>query len=397
MHNPEFLISKPQQAEYYITSTTIEELGKLQHDNFSTGYYARQQNRLIESLVNSKDLKLIQDDKTEIDKYFNETSLADNIIINTARINKMILVTDDINMRIKCNLIKLKCKPSIKKVKPTQILEPYENITFTDDELDELYKNNKISKKFNNNGYQYLKFKNKVEPIYHTKNEQFLIKQPHKRKLSSMGKLKPKNIEQLFLIHSLFNNDIKLITCIGQQGTGKTLLTLYGQINQVISNNYKKIYLIVNPMHVSNKDRLGFLPGKLDEKMYPYVAQIEDNLNVLYQDNIPQEFNDLFDSQFIEVISIDFLRGRTIHDGFVIVDEAQNYNKHEIKTILTRVQDSSKIVLLGDVEQIDTKTQIDQSGLFLTANLFLNIDYANHIRLINSERGIISRDQSRLL
>jgi len=64
-------------------------------------------------------LKLIQDDKTEIDKYFNETSLADNIIINTARINKMILVTDDINMRIKCNLIKLKCKPSIKKVKPT--------------------------------------------------------------------------------------------------------------------------------------------------------------------------------------------------------------------------------------------------------------------------------------
>lgn len=123
----------------------------------------------------------------------------------------------------------------------------------------------------------------------------------------------------------------------------------------------------------------------------------QSKLEVIYNKDIPQEFANIFDLQIFEVVALDFLRGRTLHNGFVIVDEAQNYNQSDIKTVVTRVSDSSKIILLGDIEQIDVKMSPDTSGLFITASRFKGKPYARHIALNKSERGKLARDAAKLL
>lgn len=396
MHNSQFVVDT--DAELYVPMVVIEELGKLAHDNYSAGYFARKANKLVEYFVNKGKIHLVPTNKIGIVDWFEDVSLNDNQIINTARTGKYTLVTDDINMRIKCKLVGVESMPSRKYTDVNEILNPYERITLTNEQASELYEKGSITVDETKYTYGFANIAGTNETIQHVGNTIRIIKAPKKRKRYSASKLlKPKNEEQLFFMDALMNKNVKLITSIGAAGTGKTLLTLYTAIEQVIAGVYDKIYVIVNPVHVGGKDKIGFLPGELNSKLNPYVQSIYDNLEVIYNNDIPQEFSDVFNSEIFEVVALDFLRGRTLHNSFVVVDEVQNYNQGDIKTVVTRVSDSSKIVLLGDIEQIDVKIAPDATGIFVTANRFKQKPYSRHIVLNKSERGQLARDAAKLL
>ncbi len=183
-------------------------------------------------------------------------------------------------------------------------------------------------------------------------------------------KIMPKNNEQQIFLDALMDDNIKIITSLSKSGTGKTLLQLYAQI-QLLSlpenlRKYNKIIYVVNPSTSQSKHKeLGFLPGTRHEKILPFMQGILDNLNYLFNDEIPEEYNlELVDkTNSFEIRPINHIRGSSIAKSLVILDEVQNLTGLEIKTVFSRVQDSCKFILLGDVNQIDEHISQDFTGI----------------------------------
>lgn len=165
--------------------------------------------------------------------------------------------------------------------------------------------------------------------------------------------IKPRNVQQTMAFELLLRNDIPLVTLIGKAGTGKTLLALAAGLMQTEDlGQYKKL-LVARPIVPVGKD-IGFLPGEKQEKLRPWMQPIYDNLEYLFNTKKPGELDAILAGMgSIEVEALTYIRGRSIPEQFIIIDEAQNLTKHEVKTILTRVGEKSKIVFMGDTEQID--------------------------------------------
>ena len=166
--------------------------------------------------------------------------------------------------------------------------------------------------------------------------------------------IKPRNKEQSFAIDMLMNPEIKLVSLIGRAGSGKTLCAIAAGLQQTIGmdkhkNKYSRL-IVSRPVQPMGKD-IGFLPGTMEEKMLPWLMPIQDNLKYLMGDKSSLEL--YMQKGKIEIEALTYIRGRSISDAFVIIDEAQNLTRHEIKTIITRIGENTKIILTGDIEQID--------------------------------------------
>ena len=203
--------------------------------------------------------------------------------------------------------------------------------------------------------------------------------------------------EQKFSFDILFDDDIKLVTLVGKAGTGKTLLAASAALEQTLSKNakYKKV-VISRPVQAVGKD-IGYLPGDLYDKMAPWISPIRDNLRYLFGDD--KDTLDMYiESGKIEIEAITYIRGRSISDAIIIIDEAQNLTTHELKTIVTRVGENTKIILTGDVDQIDN-TYLDSvsNGLSYTVEKFKDYDIAAHITLIKGERSRLASLGSEIL
>jgi len=168
--------------------------------------------------------------------------------------------------------------------------------------------------------------------------------------------IKPHNAEQTFAIHALLNPEVRLVTLQGVAGTGKTLLALAGALEQ--RRNYKQIYLARPIVPLSNKD-IGYLPGDIKSKLNPYMEPLWDNLKFIQNqfgegDKEATRLTDMVNSEKLVITPLAYIRGRSLSNIFFIVDEAQNLTPHEIKTIITRAGEGTKIVFTGDIHQIDT-------------------------------------------
>ena len=257
--------------------------------------------------------------------------------------------------------------------------------TFKDHEL---YPNQFLVLKDNNSGQQSIisRFKNwnqPLTPLIETKQTWGLI---------------PRNKEQKFALDILFDDSIKLVTLVGKAGTGKTLLAISSALQQTLEPTnklYKKV-VISRPVQPVGKD-IGFLPGTLEEKMDPWIAPIKDNLKFLFS-------NDSFTMDMyiergeIEIEAITFIRGRSIADAIIIIDEAQNLTTHELKTIITRVGENTKIILTGDIDQIDN-TYVDSvsNGLTYAIEKFKDYPIAAHITLLKGERSELATLGAKIL
>jgi PhoH-like ATPase len=218
-------------------------------------------------------------------------------------------------------------------------------------------------------------------------------------KQSAYG-IEPRNAEQTFSLHALLNPEIKLISLTGKAGTGKTLLALAAALQQM--NQFKQILLARPIVPLSNRD-IGFLPGNVDEKIGPYMQPLFDNLGVIKSRHSAQSrenmmIDDLMKNQQLIITPLAYIRGRSLSDVFFIVDEAQNLTPHEIKTIITRAGEGTKMVFTGDMQQIDTPyLDMQSNGLSYLTDKMIGQDIFAHINLVKGERSYLAELASDLL
>jgi len=212
--------------------------------------------------------------------------------------------------------------------------------------------------------------------------------------------IKPRNAEQTFAVNALCNSDIPLVSLTGKAGTGKTLLALASALQ--VRKNYRQIYIARPIVPLSNKD-IGYLPGDVESKLAPYMQPLWDNLKVI-QDQFPetdksfQLINNMLKEDKLVVEPLSYIRGRSLQRIYFIVDEAQNLTPHEIKTIITRAGEGAKIVLTGDIYQIDHPYLDAQSnGLSYLIEHFKNQRLYAHVNLEKGERSELAELASNLL
>lgn len=213
-------------------------------------------------------------------------------------------------------------------------------------------------------------------------------------------RIRPRNAEQVFALHALLNPDVKLVTLQGVAGTGKTLLALAGALEQ--KRDYKQIFLARPVVPLSNKD-IGYLPGDIKSKLNPYMEPLFDNLKFIKNqfnenDREYKSFDTMLEKEKLLISPLAYIRGRSLSNIIFIVDEAQNLTPHEIKTIITRAGENTKIIFTGDVYQIDTPYLDSQSnGLSYLIDKVKNNDLYAHIKLEKGERSELANLANDLL
>ena len=210
----------------------------------------------------------------------------------------------------------------------------------------------------------------------------------------------PRNAEQSFALHMVTDNKVQLVTLSGKAGTGKTLIALAGALK--CRSDYRKIYLARPIVPLSNRD-LGFLPGDIQSKMDPYMQPLFDNLSVIRhqfraKDKRVKKINQMLEDEKLLITPLAYIRGRSLQRSFFIVDEAQNLTPHEVKTIITRAGDGTKIVFTGDIQQIDHPYLDKRSnGLTYLTSRMKDQDMYAHITLEKGERSQLADLASELL
>ena len=212
--------------------------------------------------------------------------------------------------------------------------------------------------------------------------------------------VRPRNAEQSFALNVLTDNRIQLVTLSGKAGTGKTLLALASALEKI--KDFSQIFLARPIIPLSNRD-LGFLPGDIDSKLTPYMQPLFDNLTVIKhqlkkKDKRISEIKSLLDEQKLLITPLAYIRGRSLQKSFFIVDEAQNLTPHEIKTIITRAGEGTKIIFTGDINQIDHPYLDKKSnGVSYLINRMKNQKIYSHINLKKGERSKLAELASNLL
>jgi len=357
----------------------------------------------------------------------------DNLIIAFAlHLKGSILVSKDINVRIKCDSLGVKCEDYLKMRvadDPQKFYRGVEVIEVPEEIVDAFYLAGKIDMPDSVMKGHHL-YPNQIVVIKYVSDagtKSAIAKCVGSDKsLVSIAKidqafgLKPRNKEQTFSLDLLFDDNVKLLTLVGPSGTGKTLLALASALEQLRGigdesrSRYDKL-IVTRPVQPVGKD-IGFLPGTLEEKMEPWIAPIRDNLNYLMDSRRNKPKNKrtphvdksyvnedsylqlMQERGLIEIEAITYIRGRSIPNAFIVIDEAQNLSMHELKTIITRVGEGTKIVLTGDIEQIDNvHLDVFTNGLSYAVEKFKEYEISGHVTLVKGERSALATLASKIL
>lgn len=419
-----------QENDIYLPIVVLEELDRFKKGNEQINYNAREFVRELD-LLTSNDLYLkgaslgpgkgtlyvVTGDQYQekIARAFPEKTADHRILSCTLTVaeterNKgmrTILVTKDVNLRMKARSLGIEVEDYFTdKVVDVDIFErsqpTFENI---DPELiDELYASPEGL------DADFFEMKSQIEP-----NECFILKSdrnsvlarynPYTDKFKRVDKqtnygIQPRNAEQSFAFEILNDPEIKLVGLTGKAGTGKTLLALASALKQM--NSYKQILLARPIVALANRD-LGFLPGDEKQKVAPYMQPLFDNLNVIKGQFSPSsaEVRRLDEKQKngqLVIEALAFIRGRSLSDTFCIIDEAQNLTPHEIKTVITRAGEGTKMVFTGDIQQIDSPyLDMQSNGLAYMIDKMRGQELFAHVNLIKGERSRLSELASNLL
>lgn len=417
-----------QEHDIVIPITVLEELDKFKKGTEEINFHAREFVRDLDKMAgqglfdNGVDLgkgmgKLyIEPGKPfseELQNSFPE-NIADHRILAVAQYfvskykkRQVALVTKDINLRMKAKSIGI----------PAQDYETdkVKNIEFvTQEGVNEInnFDINIIQRFFNNEelpleeipflkepqGNEYFLFKNgSMGVLTHYNPILRVFKRIEKEKAYGIS---PRNTEQTFAINALLNQEVNLVTVTGKAGTGKTLLALAAALEQ--ADKYDFIYLARPIVALSSKD-LGFLPGSADEKIGPYMLPLFDNLTVIknqftLHSKEAQKIEDMLKEEKLVITPLAYIRGRSLSNAYFIIDEAQNLTPHEIKTIITRAGEGTKMVFTGDIDQIDSPFLDKRSnGLSYTADRMRGQEIFTHVNLVKGERSKLAEIASDLL
>ncbi len=411
-----------------IPIAVLEELDRFKKGKETLNFHSRKFLRSIDSISdeslftkgvplgeNKGNVIITLDEKFHPDLTFNFTEdKADHHILNTAyllakknRKREVVLVTKDANLRMKAKAVGLKAQDytsdhvkEISTLYKGYRIEEDVSLRIIDKMIHSPYEIShrllKSKKKFMPNEYIVMRNKKKSVLGYVDPGD-FKIKLI--KKDTALG-IAPRNAEQAFALNALLNPKIQLVTISGKAGTGKTLLALSAGLE--CRAIYSKVFLSRPVVPLSNQD-LGFLPGKVEQKLSPYMQPLYDNLGVIKKTSLSDETKQKNISKFLEeeslVISpLAYIRGRSLIDVFFIVDEAQNLTPHEVKTIITRSGENTKMIFTGDIFQID-HPYLDKysNGLSYLLQKMQGQKIYTHINLQKGERSELAELASNLL
>ncbi len=404
--------------DVFFTLTVLDELDKFKDRPGLLGEAARHVNRFLDEIraegslhdgVYCSDIDqtftvLLSDLSNAKEKLKDlDYSKGDNNIIASAlQIKEQFpnrdvkVITKDINLRVKCDALNIDAEDYYSDHLDLDDIEftGFSEIELTDDEVDQIYENNKISVELGLHENEYvigrgLTQGKSVLACY----KKGILTKLHELRLEQT-ETAPKNKEQKFALHSLVDQDISLVTLTGLAGSGKTFLTLMAAIEALDQNKYERIIVTRNIQPVGKE--IGYLPGDVKEKMAPWMSPLMDNFRHHFKDRTYFEL--MMEKGLIEIAPLSFIRGRTFSNSFIIVDEAQNASIHELKTIITRIGENSKIVLMGDTDQIDTPYLNKKSnGLAIVIDRMKDSKHSAHVHLKRGERSELATYASKVL
>jgi len=411
-----------------IPITVLEELDNFKKGNDTKNFEAREFIRIMDRLsashsltnwieIDSKDAGcfrvIMNENESPIDaRAIFDGNKPDHRILNAAMVMQaehplrpVILVTKDINLRLKAKSLDIQAEDyETGKIQDLESLYPGKSMLEGVDKgvIDKLYAEGLIDPidiGLENpipNHYFILKNGNSSALAYFNP----LLGKIERVEKTQAYKITPRNAEQVFALHAIRNPRVKLVTLQGVAGTGKTLLALAGALDQ--KKNYKQIYLARPIVPLSNKD-IGYLPGDIKDKLSPYMEPLYDNLKFIQSqysesDKEFKKITDALESEKLVITPLAFIRGRSISNVFFIVDEAQNLTPHEVKTIITRAGENTKIIFTGDIYQIDTPYLDAQSnGLSYLIDKIKHHPIYAHVRLEKGERSELANLANDLL
>ncbi|MCJ8166301.1 PhoH family protein [Pontibacter sp. E15-1] len=415
-----------QEHDVAIPITVLEELDNFKKGNDIKNFEAREFIRFIDKLsaehklqewlpLNGKrkgSFKVLMNKATALDATTIFGDKNDHRILNSALTlkqempeSKIVLVTKDINLRLKARALNITSE-DYETGKIQDVAGLYTGSDTIEDVaapvISELYEKGvcETAKVLPNpptdNHFFILKsFKSSTLAFYNAAEKHL----ERVDKVTAFG-VKPRNAEQTFALHALLNPNVKLISVQGVAGTGKTLLALASAIEQ--RREYKQIYLARPVVPLSNKD-IGYLPGDIKSKLNPYMEPLWDNLKYIQNQFAEtskefQKIRDMVDLEKLMITPLAYIRGRSLSNIYFIVDEAQNLTPHEVKTIISRAGENTKIVFTGDIHQIDTPYLDSQSnGLSYLIDRAKDHPLYAHITLLKGERSELANLANELL
>lgn len=408
LHDPQSIF-KLQDNLVVIPIVVLEEIDTFKKGLNENGRNSRQFSRYLDKVRTegniAEGVKLGNGGFLKIDLCDKKEKTTDNRIIESAcnekkknPKTKVIVISKDINLRIKANALGVESEDyESDKVEFEEMYSGVKVYECKGELIDSLYKNNSIP-------FKDIKGIGKLQP------NQYVIFKSNSSKQKGVGRfdfktnsivplakiketfgISPKNLEQAIALDLLLNDDIKLVSLVGKAGTGKTLLAVATGLKKSLEEGKYRKMLVSRPIVPMGKD-LGYLPGDINEKLNPWMKPIFDNIEFLLgggkEGGRSGAYEELLDNGFVEVEPLTYIRGRSLPNQFIIIDEAQNLTSHEIKTIVSRVGENTKIVLTGDCYQIDNP-YVDSSsnGLAKLVECFKDQEIAGHITLLKGERS----------
>ncbi|MCX8079837.1 MAG: PhoH family protein [Bacteroidia bacterium] len=416
------------EHDVIIPITVLEELDQFKKGNDTKNFAAREFIRYIDKLSGNHSLQewtsingpnrgkfkieMHTDSTINAEKIFDEKK-PDHRILNTALYvqemhpnRRVVLVSKDVNLRLKAKSLNITAEDyETGKVKTVdELYKGYTIIEKADPEaIQALYSNgfckaDDVLKKSQITANHYYVLKNGQQSVLarYNYNENTLTRVIK----SACYNVIPRNAEQTFALDAILNPAIRLVTLQGVAGTGKTLLSLAGALEQ--RRNYHQIYLARPVVPLSNKD-IGYLPGDVNSKLNPYMEPLWDNLKYIRslfseKDKEYRQLNEMVEQEKLVVCPLAYIRGRSLSNVFFIVDEAQNLTPHEVKTIISRAGENTKIVFTGDIYQIDTPYLDTQSnGLSYMIDRLKGQHLYAHVTLMKGERSELANLANELL
>ena len=421
LHDPE-AINSFKNSKVIIPMTVIEELDNFKRLSDERGRSARLIARNLDNLrqkgklskgvelKNGSTLKIELDHEVELPSEF-VFSKVDHHILGIAQILKkkgdnVVFITKDINLRIKAEALGIETQDYEKeKIKVEELYSGWREIKLPADKIDEFYRDGKLTVKngFNPNEGVLIKSEtgsSKSALAKYNAQDKTIIPLFHMN--ATPWGLKPLNMEQRFAIELLLCNDVSLVTLVGVPGAGKTLLALAAGLQKTVEERQFRRLFIAKPVIPMGRD-IGFLPGTKEEKLTSWMGAIHDNLEFLVDRNHTDERTEekiqyFFTTGQIEIESLTFFRGRSLPNQYIIIDDAQNLTPHEVKTIISRAGQGTKIVLTGDPYQIDNPyLDAASNGLTYIVERFKGQNIFGHLTFSKSERSNLASLAAELL
>lgn len=421
LHDPRSL-NRFQEHTVVIPIWVIEEVDRFKREVTDLGRNARQVSRELDALRKKGPLsqgvalesggmlRVVLEREEGVLPPTIRADCADNLILGAAlslkrRGEEVVVVTKDTNLRVKADALGLAAEDyETDKVQVEELYAGWRSVVVGRETVDQLYQRRGVPCTLEgvlpNEMFHLVDESNPSHTAMARHNPQMGTLEPLED-LKPLWGITPRNREQRFALDLLLNDKIPLVTLVGKAGTGKTLLAMAAGLHKVSDQQVYQRLLVTRPIFPMGRD-IGYLPGELEEKLRPWMQPLFDNLELLlnlsYSNRGHDAYKELVEQHILQIEALTYIRGRSIPQQFMVVDEAQNLTPHEIKTILTRAGEKTKIVLTGDPYQIDNP-YIDSSsnGLTYAVERMKDLPMTGHMTLSRGERSELAEEAANRL